>query len=62
MDKYTSRSAKVIGVITVLSYVANYFLRNMLGVLTPAILKATDYTKEYIALLSSAYMTSYAVG
>ncbi len=56
------KNARIIGIITVLSYVANYFLRNMLGVLTPSILNSTSYTKEYIALLSSTYMVSYAVG
>lgn len=56
------QNAKIIGFITVMSYVANYFLRNMLGVLTPAILKATSYTKEYIAFLSSMYMIAYAAG
>ena len=60
--KMNSKNARIIGIITVLSYVANYFLRNILGVLTPAILNDTSYTKEYIALLSSAYMISYAVG
>ena len=56
------KNAAVIGIITVMSYVANYFLRNMLGVLTPSILKATSYTKEYLALLSSTYMIAYAAG
>ena len=56
------KNAKIIGIITVTSYVANYFLRNMLGVLTPAMLKTTSYTKEYIALLSSSYMITYAAG
>ena len=57
-----TKNAAVIGIITVMSYVANYFLRNMLGVLTPSILKATSYTKEYLALLSSTYMIAYAAG
>lgn len=55
-------NAGIVGVITIVSYIANYFLRNMLGVLTPFILKTTNYTKEYLALLSSLYMVSYAVG
>ena len=60
--KMNSKNARIIGIITVLSYVANYFLRNILGVLTPAILNDTSYTKEYIALLSSVYMIAYAAG
>lgn len=56
------RNAKIIGIVTVVSYIANYFLRNLLGVLTPTILETTNYTKEYLALLSSTYMISYAIG
>lgn len=56
------RNAKIIGFITVMSYIANYFLRNMLGVLTPSMLNESFYTKEYIAILSSSYMVSYAAG
>lgn len=55
-------NAGLIGIISIMSYVANYFLRNMLGVLTPFILKSTSYTKEYLALLSSCYMIAYAAG
>lgn len=59
MDK---RNASIIGIVAIASYVANYFLRNMLGVLTPFILNSTSYTKEYLALLSSSYMIAYASG
>lgn len=58
----SKKNATIIGFITVMSYVANYFLRNMLSVLTPSILKTTAYTKEYIAFLSSMYMFAYAAG
>ncbi len=58
----SKRNAKIIGIVTVVSYIANYFLRNLLGVLTPTILETTNYTKEYLALLSSTYMISYAIG
>ena len=36
-NKMNDKNARIIGFITVLSYVANYFLRNMLSVLTPSI-------------------------
>lgn len=63
MRKTSERvNAGIIGGIAVLSYIANYFLRNMLGVLTPYIVKATTYTTDYLALLSSFYMISYAAG
>lgn len=52
----------LIGVVAIAPYIANYFLRNMLSVFTPFILKATEYTKEYLALLSSVYMVAYAAG
>lgn len=61
-NKMNGKNARIIGFITVLSYVANYFLRNMLSVLTPSILNSTSYTKEYLALLSSVYMIAYAAG
>lgn len=56
------KNAVLIGTVTVLSYLANYFLRNMLGVLTPYIVKATDLTTDYLAMLSSFYMIAYAAG
>lgn len=58
----SNANAGIVGSITIISYVANYFLRNMLGTLTPFILKSTSYTKEYLAMLSSLYMIAYAAG
>ena len=58
----SKKNATIIGIIAVMSYIANYFLRNMLGVLTPSMMNEASYTKEYIAILSSSYMVSYAVG
>lgn len=55
-------NATVIGFITVASYIANYFLRNMLSVLTPYMVKNPNYTTEYLAMLSSVYMIAYAAG
>lgn len=60
--KYERTTAGMIGFAAIISYVANYVLRNMLSVLTPYIVKNSSYTKEYLALLSSAYMFAYAIG
>lgn len=60
--KYERATAGMIGSVAIISYVANYVLRNMLSVLTPYIVKSSNYTKEYLALLSSAYMFAYAIG
>lgn len=50
-----------IGIATVLPYVINYCLRNVLSVLTPYML-SDGYAKEYLAALSAAYMLAYAIG
>ena len=61
--KDTSK-ALIIGSATIVTYIANYFLRNMLSVLTPAMLNtaADSYNKEYIAFVSSCYLVAYAAG
>ena len=58
------KKAVTVGVVAIATYLANYFLRHMLSVLTPTMLKvaAGSYDKEYIALLSSLYMVAYAAG
>lgn len=45
-----------------MTYVMSYFVRNILNVLTPEMIKSGAYFEEYLALLSSTYMISYAVG
>ena len=59
-----TKKALTIGVVAIVAYIANYYLRNMLSVLTPVMLNtaADSYNKEYIALLSSCYMVAYAIG
>lgn len=51
-----------IGTVCILTYIASYYMRNLLGVLTPAMLDTGEYTKEYIGILSSVYMIFYAIG
>lgn len=57
------KKAAVIGVTCILTYIANYYLRNILGVLTPALISSgVGFTYEHIANLSSIYMLFYAAG
>ena len=56
------KKAWQIGLLTISAYLANYYLRNMLGVLTPEMLSAGVTTKNLAGLLSSTYMLTYAVG
>lgn len=62
MEKSENRRAVGIGVLCITTYLANYFLRNLLSVLTPQLLETDGFTVEHIGLLSSAYMILYAAG
>ncbi len=55
------KKAAVVGVSAILVYVANYYLRHVLGVLTPTLL-GSGFSRDHIALLSSTYMLLYAAG
>ena len=55
------KKAWQIGLLTISAYLANYYLRNMLGVLTPEMLSAGVTTKNLAGLLSSTYMLTYRV-
>lgn len=55
------RKAAVIGGTAILVYVANYYLRHILSVLTPILVK-NGFSVEHIAALSSTYMLLYAAG
>lgn len=61
MKKQTTR-AIIIGITCILPYLANYYLRQLLGVLTPEMLELGVLTTELAGLLSSAYMLAYAIG
>lgn len=54
--------ATTIGVTCIATYLANYYLRNILSVLTPQLLDTGMFTVEHIGILSSAYMIFYAAG
>ncbi len=58
----TSKIAFLIGLVCIGVYVVNYYLRNMLSVTTPDLLKGGNFTEESVALLSSVYMIFYAGG
>jgi len=64
MNEKTSalKKAQIIGIIAICTYLANYFSRNMLTVLTPFMSKGGLYAKEYLAMLASVYMVVYAAG
>jgi len=51
-----------LGFIGIFSYIANYYLRNLLSVATPSMLESGEYTAEFIGLLSSVYFIVYASG
>ena len=57
----TSKSWKI-GSTCVITYIASYYMRNLLGVLTPQMLETGNFTKEWLGLLSSSYMIFYAIG
>ena len=56
------KRATGLGFIGIFAYVANYYLRNLLSVATPNMLKSGEYTAEFIGLLSSVYFIVYASG
>ena len=56
------KRAAAIGVTAIAVYVANYYLRHILSVLTPTLLGTGSFTVDGIAALSSVYMLFYAAG
>lgn len=60
--KAESRKATIIGIVCISTYLANYYLRNILSVLTPQMLETGKFTVEHIGVLSSVYMIFYAAG
>ena len=60
-SKELSKSWKI-GSTCVITYIASYYMRNLLGVLTPQMLETGEFTKEWVGLLSSSYMLFYAIG
>ena len=56
------RNAIFIGTLSTLSYLACYFCRNILSVVSPEMIKSTDITVEFIGTLSTFNMLCYAGG
>ncbi|MBO5059889.1 MAG: MFS transporter [Clostridia bacterium] len=61
-NKYELKKAIQIGSVSVFSYMASYYMRNILSVSTPAMLEAGTFTKEFVGTLSSVYFLVYAIG
>lgn len=57
-----TKRAFSLGIISIFSYLASYYTRNLLSVATPSMLKTGEYTSEFIGLLSSVYFLVYAAG
>lgn len=57
-----AKNAFCIGIICVLAYVACYFAKNLLGVVSPYMIEEGFYDIQYIGLLSTANMLFYAIG
>ena len=62
--KEKSLLGKTIGLggVSIFSYLASYYSRNLLSVATPAMLATGDYTSEFLGLLTSVYFLVYASG
>ena len=61
-EKSQGSKALKIGSVCKITYVINYYVRNILGVLTPEMVDSGAYTESYLALLASIYMVLYAAG
>ena len=57
-----ARNAFYIGAVCVLGYVACYFAKNLLGVVSPYMIEEGFYDIQFIGLLSTTNMLFYAVG
>lgn len=57
-----AKNAFAIGAICTLGYVTCYFAKNLLGVVSPYMIEAKIYDIQYIGLLSTINMVSYAIG
>lgn len=62
MQKVSNKRAFIIGFICIATYMVNYYLRNLLSVMTPMLLETGKYTETHIGDLSSTYMLLYAAG
>lgn len=51
-----------IGIVCVSSYMVSYYMRNVLSVSSPEMLRSGGFTKDFLGSLSSIYMLFYAIG
>ena len=56
------RNAVFLGSMCIVSYLGCYFARNVLSVVSPQMLVFTGFTVEFIGMLSTGYMFTYAFG
>ncbi len=61
-QKNETQKAISIGGVCIITYFMSYYMRNILGVVTPGIISEGVFSKEYIAGLSSIYMIFYSCG
>lgn len=61
-ESHPAAKAFKIGFVSIFTYIISYYVRNLLGVFTPDMVKSGTYTEEYLALLASVYMVVYAAG
>lgn len=57
-----AKNAIYIGTLCSVSYLAVYFVRNILSTVTPQMVASGGFTEPYIGQISSAYFIFYAVG
>lgn len=55
-------NAIMLGTLCAVAYLAVYFARNILGVVTPQMVESGGYTEKYIGTATSIYFVFYAVG
>ena len=55
-------NALLIGGVCVATYLISYYMRNILSVVTPALIAGPGFTEAWVARLSSVYMIVYAAG
>lgn len=62
MKDYKVRNAVYIGGMCALSYLAVYFARDILSVVSPQMVEEGVFTTGFVGTLSSVYFTCYAIG
>ena len=56
------KNAIGLGFISIFSYLASYYIRQLLAVATPEMLETGEYTETFLGLLASVYFWVYAMG